>query len=92
LNYFVVFLLLFLIFCGILVDMNTMTGYTASEMAAILDLPLKTVQMRLFRAGETPLTKEAVYSPQALEIVRNAKERGRPPMTSKGGAPAEGAE
>jgi len=57
-----------------------MEGLTASEMAKILNLPRKTVQMRLFRKGLKPVTNEKLYPCAALEAIRNAP-MGRPPKT-----------
>jgi predicted ArsR family transcriptional regulator len=54
-----------------------MEGLTASEMASKLKIPLKTVKKRLERAGIKPLTQEAVYPENALEIIKNIK-MGRP--------------
>jgi hypothetical protein len=54
-----------------------MEGYTASEMAALLGLPLKTVQMRLLRSGIKPLTHESVYPISALAAIQDVTV-GRP--------------
>jgi hypothetical protein len=56
-----------------------MEGYTMSEMAELLNVPVKTVNMRLFRAGIKPVTKDAVYDKSALEAIRNVPGKGRPP-------------
>jgi predicted ArsR family transcriptional regulator len=55
-----------------------MTGFTASEMADILGLKLKTVKKRLETADIKPLTKEAVYPASALDAIREVPGRGRP--------------
>jgi hypothetical protein len=55
-----------------------MEGYTASEMAEMLNLPLKTVKLRLFRKGLKPITHESLYDKSALEDIREAP-MGRPP-------------
>jgi hypothetical protein len=55
-----------------------MEGYTASEMAAMLNLPLKTVKLRLFRKGLKPKTHESLYDKSALDEIREAP-MGRPP-------------
>jgi hypothetical protein len=54
-------------------------GYTMSEMAELLKVPVKTVNMRLFRAGIKPVTKDALYDFSALEAIRNVPGKGRPP-------------
>jgi hypothetical protein len=55
-----------------------MEGYTMTEMAELLDVPVKTVNMRLFRQGIKPLTKDAIYDKSALEAIRNVPGKGRP--------------
>ena len=50
-----------------------------TEMAELLGVPVKTVNMRLFRQGIKPLTKDAVYDKSALEAIRNVPGKGRPP-------------
>ena len=57
----------------------SMEGYTMTEMAELLDVPVKTVNMRLFRQGIKPITKEAIYDKSALEAIRNVPGKGRPP-------------
>ena len=53
-----------------------------SEMAKILGVPVKTVNMRLFRADIKPITKDALYDKSALEAIRNVPGKGRPPKTN----------
>ena len=55
-----------------------MEGYTMKEMADILGVPVKTVNMRLFRLSVKPITKDAVYDKSALEAIRNVPGKGRP--------------
>jgi hypothetical protein len=55
-----------------------MDGYTASEMADLLKVPLKTVKLRLFRKGIKPKTHESLYEKSALDEIREAP-MGRPP-------------
>jgi hypothetical protein len=57
--------------------MEPLEGITISEMAKELGLPRHTVETRLIRAGIKPLTYEALYSPDTLDKIREAK-RGRP--------------
>jgi hypothetical protein len=54
-----------------------MEGLTASEMAKILGISPHSVTVRLLRAGIKPMTYEALYSPSALDKIKEAR-RGRP--------------
>jgi hypothetical protein len=55
-----------------------MEGFTLAEMADMLDIPVKTVEMRLFRAGIKPVLRGAIYDKSALEAIRKAPGKGRP--------------
>jgi hypothetical protein len=55
-----------------------MNGLTINEMCETLNLPFKTVEARIQRAGIKPITRQAVYPPETLEIIKNIK-IGRPP-------------
>jgi IS30 family transposase len=55
-----------------------MKGMTVSEMMKALNLPRKTIEMRLFRRGHKPLSYEAVYSKEAFEDIKNTPGKGRP--------------
>ena len=52
---------------------------TIDEMCQELKLPFKTVEARIYRAGIKPLTRQALYSPETLEAIRNVRGRGKPP-------------
>jgi hypothetical protein len=52
-------------------------GYTASELAELLNIPRYTVENRLSRFGIKPISREAIYPPEAYERLKNVK-RGRP--------------
>ena len=65
-------------FLTIFTDNMEVNGLTASEMAEILGLKLKTVKKRLETSGIKPLTKEALYPEAALEAIRNVPGKGRP--------------
>lgn len=69
--------------CLILSDNMNMEGYTMTEMAELLDVPVKTVNMRLFRAGIKPMTKDALYNKSALDAIRNVPGKGRPKKDAK---------
>jgi len=62
--------------------MINMTGITIDEMCKELKLPFKTVEARIQRAKIKPLTRQAVYSFDTLEIIKNVK-MGRPPAKGK---------
>ena len=51
---------------------------TISEMAKALNIPKRTVEMRVFRGGFKPISQEALYSPDVLEAIRNSPGKGRP--------------
>jgi len=59
--------------------MENMEGYTMKELAALLGISEKTVNMRIFRQGIKPLTKDALYDKAVLESIRNVPGKGRPP-------------
>ena len=56
---------------------------TVSEMMEALNLPRKTIVMRLFRKGHKPLSYEAVYSKSAFEDIKKTSGRGRPKKDKK---------
>ena len=66
-----------------LTDNKIMEGYTASEMAKILGINLKTAKLRLFRYGIKPVTNESLYDKSALEAIRNVPGKGRPKKAGK---------
>jgi len=56
-----------------------MTGLTIQEIADELGIPYNTARMRLDRLGIEPVFTGNIYSPEALEAVRNVPGKGRPP-------------
>jgi hypothetical protein len=56
-----------------------MNGMTISEMAEKLSLPRDTIKRRILRGGYKPLTKDAVYSLDVFEAIKDVPGRGRPP-------------
>jgi hypothetical protein len=54
-------------------------GYTAKELAKLLDISYENVRKRIEKAGIKPITKEAIYPYSALEEIRNVGPVGRPP-------------
>jgi hypothetical protein len=73
--------LIYLIFHSKIDDEESMEGYTLAEMAEALGIPVKTIEMRLFRAGIKPIIRGAIYDKSALEAIRNAPGKGRPRKT-----------
>jgi hypothetical protein len=65
----------------ILVDYYVMTGLTIDEMCEKLKLPFKTVEARIQRAGIKPLTKQALYPCETLDIIKDVT-MGRPKKTA----------
>jgi len=68
-----------LTFFGHSVIMEAMEGYTMKELATLLGINEKTVNMRIFRQGIKPITKDALYDKSVLEAIRNVPGKGRPP-------------
>ena len=54
-----------------------MEGLTIDEMCEALKLPFKTVEARIQRAGIKPISRQAIYSSDTLDIIKNVK-MGRP--------------
>jgi len=61
-----------------------MEGITIDEMSSLLKLPVKTVAIRIHRAGIKPITRQAVYPLDTLEKIKDVT-IGRPkkPEASK---------
>ena len=55
-----------------------MEGMTITEMAEKLNLPRDTVMRRILRGGHKPITKDALYSVEVFEAIRNVPSKGRP--------------
>jgi type II restriction/modification system DNA methylase subunit YeeA len=53
-------------------------GYTAKELADLLDISYENVRKRLEKAGIKPITKDAIYPYSALETIRIVGPVGRP--------------
>jgi len=58
--------------------MKDMEGLTAKEMAKILGITYDNCRKRIAKAKVKPITKDAIYSPDAVEILRNTAPVGRP--------------
>jgi hypothetical protein len=61
--------------------MYNMEGLTMPEMAEILGIDENTVKQRLWKAKIKPLTTQAVYPHEAINIIRKVPPVGRPPST-----------
>jgi hypothetical protein len=59
-----------------------MTGLTIDEMCEALDLPFKTIEARIQRAGIKPITRQAVYPKDTLSKIKDIK-TGRSPKRKK---------
>jgi predicted ArsR family transcriptional regulator len=55
----------------------SMEGLTLTEMAKKLGIPQRTVERRIQRAGIKPLSREAIYPSDTLDIIKDVK-MGRP--------------
>jgi hypothetical protein len=55
-----------------------MNGYTMDELADILNIPVKTVNMRIFRQGIKPITKKAIYDKSVLKKIKDVPGKGKP--------------
>ena len=62
--------------------MNSMTGITIDEMCEKLGLSFKTVSARIYRAGLKPITRQALYAPDTIDIISNVT-MGRPPKKAE---------
>lgn len=62
---------------------------TVTEMAAELGIEPNAVRQRLFVAGIKLIVKEALYTPDTLERIRNVPPRGRPKKPKPKDAPVE---
>jgi hypothetical protein len=77
------FILTNIIFFDKITDIMNMKGMTISEMAAALNLPRRTVEMRIFRGGFKPISQEALYSTDVFKSIQNTPGRGRPKKEKK---------
>jgi hypothetical protein len=59
-------------------------GYTVSELAELTNKSRHAVESWLSTHKIKPLSYEAIYPPDTLDKIKDAK-RGRPPKTAKSG-------
>ncbi len=62
-----------------------MTGLTLSEISEKLNIPVNTLRQRIRRLGIRPLSQEAVYAPEVLDILKSVPNPGRPPNKTRRG-------
>jgi len=55
-----------------------MQGVTIQEIADALGLTYFAARQRIVRAGIKPISKEALYPENTLDLVRNSPGKGRP--------------
>ena len=55
-----------------------MKGMTIQEVADALGLTYFAARQRIVRAGIKPISKEALYPENTLELVKNSLGKGRP--------------
>ena len=67
----------FLMFFDIFTENMKVNGLTIDEMCEALNLPFKTVEARIQRAGIKPLSRQAVYPSDTLDKIKDIK-MGRP--------------
>ena len=65
-----------------------MNGLTIDEMCKELNLPFKTVEARIQRAGIKPISRQAIYPADTLEKIKDVK-MGRPKKQPEPEKPAE---
>ena len=56
-----------------------MQGLTIKEMSEKLGISPNTVKQRLYQRGITPICKDAIYSPNALEQISDFQPKGFQP-------------
>jgi hypothetical protein len=67
-------------------NMGVMEGLTITEIARLLRITPEAAKLRLYRAGITPITKEALYDPACVDQIREVSKGGRP---RKAASPAD---
>jgi hypothetical protein len=60
-----------------------MEGLTITEIAELLRITPEAAKLRLYRAGITPITKEAIYDPACVDRIREVSKGGRPRKNDK---------
>jgi len=55
-----------------------MNGFTLSEISKRLGVPVNTLRQRVTRLGIKPISQEAIYAPEVLDILKAVPGKGRP--------------
>lgn len=63
---------------NIIMELPKGNYYTVKEMASLEGETIKTISQRLFRAGKKPVSKDALYTEEDFEAIRNVPGKGRP--------------
>ena len=66
-----------------------MNGLTLSEISKKLGVPVNTLRQRVTRLGIKPISQEALYAPEALDILKAVPGRGRPKKAVPESEPAK---
>ena len=53
-------------------------GYTAKQLAELLEISYDNVRHRIHKAGIEPITKDAIYPLDTLDKIKNDNPVGRP--------------
>jgi hypothetical protein len=76
-KYFSISFETFLTFLVILSDKEIMEGMTVTEIAKALEISIDAARKRIETAGIRPITREAIYHPDVIEVLRDVR-MGRP--------------
>jgi ribosome-binding protein aMBF1 (putative translation factor) len=68
---------------------NGIEFFTVHELSKRLGIEPSVIKMRLHRAGVKPVSKDALYAEEALQILLETPGKGRPAKKSTGTEPAE---
>jgi len=66
-----------------------MNGFTLSEISKKLGIPVNTLRQRVTRLGIKPISQEAVYAPEVLDILKAVPGKGRPKKAAPEPEPAK---
>ena len=69
---------------------NGIEFLTVRDMAERLHIKPSAVKVRLHVAGETPISKDALYSIKSFDAIKNSLGKGRPRKTAMPGKAVKG--